>query len=114
MPVVGYAPAIAHVGLHTTRLTVSRACTAAGGAKARVEGVVRMFTVCCALQAARRRSHSFFFSLELRAHPFACTLSRRNAFTPDFLEVPRCLSKIGIIAITNYYNFCGLAISCQM
>ena len=32
--------AIAHVGLHTTRLTVSRACTAAGGAKARVEGVV--------------------------------------------------------------------------
>ena len=36
MPVVGRAPAIAHVGLHTTQLTVSRAC----GAKARVEGVV--------------------------------------------------------------------------
>ena len=53
--VVGCAPAIAHVGRRTTRLTVSRACTAAGGAKARVEGVVGMFTVCCALQAARRR-----------------------------------------------------------
>ena len=33
--------AIAHIGLRTTRLTVSRACTAAGGAKACVEGVVR-------------------------------------------------------------------------
>ena len=40
MPVVGYAPAIAHVGLHTTRLAVGRACAAAGSAKARVEGVV--------------------------------------------------------------------------
>ena len=40
MPAVGYDPAIAHVSLLTTRLPVDRACTAVGGAKARVEGVV--------------------------------------------------------------------------
>ena len=38
--VVGCASVIAHVTLHTTRLPVDRACAAAGGAKARVEGVV--------------------------------------------------------------------------
>ena len=72
MPVVEGVPVIGHVGPHTTRLTVGRDCDRGQWCQGACGGVVGMFTVCGALQAARCRNPSLFSSLEPRVLLFSC------------------------------------------